>query len=230
MAIIRMCCCCGIRSGSIACAVYSIVIALLGIASFSFSWAGIHNTENTLYEIQAELPGLFGNLDIDSYIVALTVDYVLADITLSFVFITSIFVIVGINQDNKQLLSPFIVAKSVGFVWYLYAIAVSLYSVISIGYEYGGVAIVAELIALFPFFITDIVCVLCVLSQYQEYRDGRGRISDANRVNERQTTVVIEQQQLPSGTGAFAYQHMQGDLPPAYSNPTVQVKTVPGAI
>ncbi len=41
--------------------------------------------------------------------------------------------------------------------------------------------------------------------------------------------VVIQQHQVPAGSGSFAYQHMQEDAaPPPYANPGL--KTIPGAI
>ncbi|XP_072029927.1 uncharacterized protein [Amphiura filiformis] len=185
MAVMQTCCCCGVRQGSVASAIYSMVIAIIGIIYFGYSAAVIG-----VVKVQF---GANGVAILDAFFAL----YILAVIIFIFVVIACIFVFVGISQDSKAMLIPFMVAAGLHLLWYVLLFIVDAVFLGMIGGDilYYGYAYLATIILLIPFLIGDIVCLLCVISQYQEYTDGRGRATDQQGTT--QTTVVIQQQAPP---------------------------------
>ncbi|XP_072041960.1 uncharacterized protein [Amphiura filiformis] len=185
MAVMQKCCCCGVRQGSIASAIYSMVIAIIGIIYFGYSAAVIG-------VLKVQFDDDVGVVD------AFLALYILAVILFIFVVIACIFVFVGISQDNKAMLIPFMVASGLHLLWYLLLFIVDavFLSIITGDIVAVGSTYIATIVLLIPFLIGDIVCLLCVISQYQEYTDGRGRATDQPGTT--QTTVVMQQAPPPA--------------------------------
>ncbi|XP_072029561.1 uncharacterized protein [Amphiura filiformis] len=195
MAVIKSCCCCGIRSGSTASAVYSIIIAIMGAAYFGYRASRTGATEDA---VESK-----GYHDLDALVKAFLILYYAGVIIFIFTIVAAVFVFIGIGQDSKGMLVPFVVAKGLHLLWYVVFGIVDLYWLISLrnvtalGYFY-----LLTIILVIPFFIADLMCFLCVISQYQEYSDGRGKSSDRSTTQYQPApttaTYVVQQQAMPT--------------------------------
>ncbi|XP_030837204.1 uncharacterized protein LOC105437989 [Strongylocentrotus purpuratus] len=156
MAIMQSCCCfSNVRSGSIACGVYSLVTSCIYLAVWSWNLVQAVNL----------LTGYSGPT-VDGIYAAYSIDIILA----AFLLIASIILIVGVPLHNKTMLIPYMVGVLALIVFQ--AIAWIILFVLL-----GAVSIVliVNLVVWLLFTALNITCLICVISQYQELSEGRGR-------------------------------------------------------
>ncbi|XP_038054955.1 uncharacterized protein LOC119727162 [Patiria miniata] len=150
MAIITRCCCFdNVRTGSYASGVYTLVYALVGFVYFAVLIVQTANANDaSTYFVTSIIGMIFWGL----------------------AFITSIFMMIGVYQDLKGMLIPFVIVKTL--IILLQCAMLIIYIVELVRFFYWltllFVLVVMAIIAV------NIMCLLCVVSQYQELKAGRG--------------------------------------------------------
>nr|XP_054755153.1 uncharacterized protein LOC129261130 [Lytechinus pictus] len=159
MAIMQKCCCfSNVRTGSTACGVYSLISACIYLAAWAYNLA----------QAVTAFQGLSDPV-VDGIYAAYSIDIIVA----VFLIIASIVLLVGVSNDNKEMLIPYMVAIILLMV--LQAIA---WIIIFALLDLASSLLIGNLVVWLLFTGLNITCLLCVMSQYQELRDGRGTASN----------------------------------------------------
>ncbi|XP_033632394.1 uncharacterized protein LOC117293988 [Asterias rubens] len=154
MAIINKCCCFNnVRSGSFASGIYTISYAFLGFIYFAYNIVVTAHVSNENSYFITSIVGMIG---------------------WGLAFITAIFMMIGVYQDLKGMLIPFIIVKI--FIILVQCIILILYIVSLVRVFYWYYLIFSLLLV--AIISINIMCLLCVVSQYQELKAGRGTALD----------------------------------------------------
>ncbi|XP_033642661.1 uncharacterized protein LOC117302749 [Asterias rubens] len=203
MAIMYKCCCCSVRAGSLVVAVWSLIS---GGCSAIQSCAAIASTYASVGVRVVQ--GL-----------ALSINVLLC--------LAAILLIVGVVQNTKGMLIPFIVCQIV-FILFFGGLAIAVIVYLCVGGEFNYLnleppldvdpaewaalvkAVYISAVIIYALLeMIQLLCLFCVVSQYQELRDGRGR-----GLPPPGTTIIIQQQHSGINTD------MGGYVAPTY-NPAV---------
>ncbi|XP_030836077.1 uncharacterized protein LOC105436567 [Strongylocentrotus purpuratus] len=174
MAIMHSCCCfSNVRSGSLACGVFSLITSCFYLAEGSWNLAlavSVHSNNTG-----PAIDGTYAAYSID----------IIVDV---FLLIASIVLLVGVSVNNRTMLIPYMVA--IMAVMVLQAIT-WLIQIVFIGAAYIVLIVILVVWLLYTAF--NIMCLLCVISQYQELSEGRGRAMQAQwstPITERSSLVL----------------------------------------
>ncbi|XP_041463798.1 uncharacterized protein LOC121414799 isoform X2 [Lytechinus variegatus] len=159
MAILTRCCCFkNVRSGSTASGVYSLIYCFVSVGILLWEFVGYIEMSSFT---GAARQGLYAAYSID--LVALT-----------FLFIASIILLVGVAKNSKCMLIPYMIAVPFLIVlqlisWIIVFVFMGMGEVEDYGID------IAQCVVWFIVTAPKILCLLCVISQYQELKEGRGR-------------------------------------------------------
>ncbi|XP_054755154.1 uncharacterized protein LOC129261131 isoform X1 [Lytechinus pictus] len=183
MAILTRCCCFkNVRSGSTASGVYSLIYCFVSMGILLWEFVGYiemssftgacsmcdelntsapTNTSMMNGEHGAARQGIYAAYSID--LVALT-----------FLFVASIILLVGVAKNSKCMLIPYMIAVPFLIVlqlisWIIVFVFMGMGEVEDYGID------IAQCVVWFIVTAPKILCLLCVISQYQELKEGRGR-------------------------------------------------------
>lgn len=154
----RCCCFSNVRSGSMACGIYSLITSCIYLAVWSWNLAQFVNA----------YAGYKGPA-VDGVYAAYSIDIIVA----VFLLIASIVLLVGVSQDNRTMLIPYMVAIVALMV--LQAIA---WVILFVLLGAASILLIVNVVFWLLFTALNITCLICVISQYQELREGRGKASD----------------------------------------------------
>ncbi|XP_023241185.1 uncharacterized protein LOC111639530 isoform X1 [Centruroides sculpturatus] len=173
MAILHSCCCWkSVRSGSFACAIYTLTFYIIVVTASAFH-----------VNLALGTPWLF-------------IFSLFALIFSGFCVISSILLLVGLCVDNHFLLLPWVISVSMTT---LLDIFLSFYLIadVTIDPVLGALFVIDIVIS-----GLNVYCILCVVSQFQDYLAGRenevGRVNDEDTYNELAEGIVRINGPLPS--------------------------------
>ncbi|XP_022099603.1 uncharacterized protein LOC110984090 isoform X2 [Acanthaster planci] len=149
MAILNRCLCFdNVRTGSFASGIYTLVYAMVGFVYFAVIIViTINYEDSSMYYVTSIFGMIFSGL----------------------AFITAIFMVIGVHQDLKPMLIPYIIIKALIILLLcvlliVYIVDLTIFHVLNLLFILMMMAIIA----------VNIMCFLCVVSQYQELKAGRG--------------------------------------------------------
>ena len=183
MAILQTCCCWNnVRSGSLACGIYTLILALIngGIIGFNLHF-------------------LYSQNQLDGYL-QLTKGWFIATLVVCvFLLVTSVGLIIGIHQDSRHFMLPWV---AVTILMIVTDTAALIYECISFGLLSFNII---QMVIWLGLSLLNIYCILCVISQYQELKAGRGTLEYLTHQSRVMYSHGIQQVHIMQGPIVMAY-------------------------
>ncbi|XP_071478157.1 uncharacterized protein [Diadema antillarum] len=191
MPLVTRCCCCDIRTGSMASAIYSMIYAALALGASAFK---IHVDMQSASHLSQEERAFF---------IATCVDVAF----FSLIFLSAIILLYGVKNYRRYLFIPFIICMSVLVVLQILLMFLLIF-IMAVGVSTSGII---ELLVIGLVTFLNLYCVLCVYSYYQDLRDGRGNMRAIYRA---QGTTLPRTEAPPEKSGDINQLENANFVPP----------------